>query len=162
MEQQQCTEWCWVASTLAVCRCFQDTDSPASQVDLANLVLRPAGPRCGCTNCNQPVNLAVALDSVHHDRDGPEGIYTVKFESLKQEIDAGHPVVVRVRLNDPAASDHAIVIYGYTDDGIALIADPMHAGDLISVHFEDFVSGTPADLKDHHGEWQSAYRTKKS
>lgn len=82
------------------------------------------------------------------------------FEEVKAEIDGGRPVVVQVTLEDPAASGHAIVIFGYTDDGMVSIGDPMHAGDRISVRFSDFVAGVQANLGDLHGTWQAAYRTK--
>jgi Peptidase_C39 like family len=164
IQDQECTEWCWAATTLAVCGCYGDA-RPTSQDDLANQVLKqPPGTACACKQdpmapCNQPRNLASVLNTVNsHGRDGPAGVGAIRFQDLKDEIDANHPVVVDVLLGSPAASGHAIVIYGYTDDGIALLADPMHATDKISVRFDDFVSGNATA----NGKYRSAYRTKGS
>jgi hypothetical protein len=60
-------------------------------------------------------------------------------------------------LDDPAASDHAIVIYGYSLDGKVFIADPMHADTTITMAFDDLVVGTGSQS---HGKWQAAFRTK--
>jgi hypothetical protein len=165
IELQQCSEWCWAAVTAAVCRCYGD-DTPTRQCEVANLVLQL--PTDNCTDCdcqqdpsapcNQPQNLASVLDAVHHDRGNPtDGISTLGFEDIKSDIDNGRPIVVEVTLDDPAASGHAVAIYGYTDDGIVSIADPMHPGVHISVRFVDFAAGGQTDL---HGTWKAAYLTK--
>jgi hypothetical protein len=101
------------------------------------------------------------LDTVNHDRGNPvDGIATLGFDQVKDEIDQGHPIVVRVTLDELAASGHAIAIYGYGDDGAVLIADPMHARDKISVPFAAFAAGGSVDLGGLHGTWQGAYLTK--
>jgi hypothetical protein len=165
IELQQCSEWCWAAVTAAVCRCYGD-QTPTQQCEVANLVLQLSTDNCTDCNCqqdpyapcNQTQNLASVLDAVHHDRGNPpDGIPTLAFGDMKSDIDNGRPIVVEVRLDDPAASEHAVAIYGYTDDGIVSIADPMHPGDQISVRFADFVAGGQTDL---HGTWKAAYRTK--
>ena len=165
IEQQQCSEWCWAAVTAAVCRCYGDA-TPTRQCEVANLVLKLPIDNCtdcDCQNnpsaaCNQPKNLALALDAVQHDRGNPvDGISTLAFEDVKDDIDNGRPIVVRVTLEESVASGHAVAIYEYTDDGMVSIADPMHAGNKISVRFADFVAGGPTAL---HGTWQAAYLTK--
>jgi len=161
MEPQECTEWCWAATVLATCRCYQDP-GPSSQEELAAMVLSIPDSGCGCREdpdapCNCPKNISFVLSTVNdHGRDGPGGCGTLSFDDVKAEIDAGHPVAVDVVLDPPGATGHAIVIYGYTDDRMVFVADPMHAGDKITVGFDDFVSGLNTD----HGAWRSAYRTK--
>lgn len=165
IEQQQCSEWCWAAVTAAVCRCYGDS-TPTQQCEVANIVLRLSidnCTECDCQQdpfaiCNQPRNLASALDRVQHDRGNPvDGIATLELSDVKSEIDQGHPIVVRVALDDPVAGGHAVAIYGYTDDGMVSIADPMHAKDKISVGFDDFVHGRDTQ----HGRWRGAYLTKR-
>jgi hypothetical protein len=167
VELQQCSEWCWAAVVAAVCKCYGDS-SPTRQCELANLVLKLSIDNCSecdCQNdpsaiCNQPRNLASVLDKVGHDRGNPtNGLSTLEFSAVKAEIDNGRPIVVRVTLDDPSASGHAVAIYGYTDDGTVSIADPMHPEDTISVQFADFVQGGETGL---HGAWQGAYLTKRT
>ena len=80
----------------------------------------------------------------------------MEFSDVTDEIDNARPIVVEVSLAELAASGHAIAIYGYSDDGILLIADPMRAGDTISVGFDDLVQGRDAN---YHATWQRAYKT---
>ena len=162
IQQQHCPEWCRAATTLAVCGCYGDA-RPATQEDLADLVLGlPAGTPCECrTNpaaaCNQPRNLASVLTTVNdHGQDDPNGLPDLAFADLKGEIDAGRPVVVDVRFDAAGGAGHALVIYGYSDDGTVLVADPMNAGDRITVNFADFVAGRATS----HGSWHAAFRTK--
>jgi len=163
---QQCSEWCWAAVTEAVCKCYGDAAAPR-QCEVANLVLQlstDSCTECDCEQdpfaiCNQSQNLASVLNAVHHDRGNPiGGISTLTFEDVKSNIDNGRPIVVEVTLDDPAASGHAVAIYGYTDEGIVSIADPMHPDDQIRVRFVDFVAGGQTDL---HGTWKAAYLTKR-
>jgi Peptidase_C39 like family len=166
IELQQCSEWCWAAVTAAVCKCYGDSTT-TRQCEVANLVLQlptDSCTECDCQQdpsalCNQPQNLASVLDAVHHDRGNPVGgISDLRFEDVKSDIDNGRPIVVEVMLDDPAASGHAVAIYGYTDEGMVAIADPMHPEDRISVRFADFVAGAQTSL---HGAWKAAYLTKR-
>jgi hypothetical protein len=165
IELQQCSEWCWAAVTAAVCKCYGD-GTATKQCEVANLVLQRSidnCTECDCQQdpfaiCNQPQNLGSVLDAVHHDRGNPVGgLSTLGFEDIRSDIDNGRPIVVEVTLDDPAASGHAVAIYGYTEEGIVSIADPMHPDDHISVRFADFVAGGQTDL---HGTWKAAYLTK--
>ena len=162
IEQQRCTEWCWAAVVAAVCRAYGDDGSPG-QCEIASLIFGPnICTRCDCVadpfaSCNQPRNLAVVLDRVQHDRgNSPQGTARLGLEDIKKDIDLGHPIVVAVRLDDPASSGHAVAIYGYDND-VVLVADPMHPHDNISIRFEEFVNRAPTAL---HGIWQSAYLTR--
>src|SRR5947207_642841 len=110
VEQQQCTEWCWAAVTAAVCQCYGD-ETATLQCEVVNLVLQlptDSCTECKCRQnqsapCNQQHNLASALDTVNHDRGNPvDGIATLGFDQVKDEIDQGHPIVVRVTLDELA------------------------------------------------------------
>jgi hypothetical protein len=165
IELQQCSEWCWAAVTAAVCKCYGD-ETATRQCEVANLVLHLTTDNCtdcDCQRdpfapCNQTQNLARVLSVVRHNRGNPVGgVSSLQFDDVKSDIDNGRPIVVQVTLDDPAASGHAVAIYGYTDEGIVSIADPMHPGDQINVQFVDFVAGGQTDL---HGTWKAAYLTK--
>ena len=163
IELQRCAEWCWAAVTAAVCKCYRDP-SETSQCEVAKLILGSDCEDCDCqqdpfADCNQPFNLASALNTVHHDRGNPiDGVSSLGFEQVKSNIDNGRPIVVQVTLDDPAASGHAVAIYGYSDDGLVSIADPMHPDDHITMNFNAFVAGQETS----HGTWQAAYLTKRA
>ncbi len=135
IEQQICSEWCWAAVASAVCKCYNDPDAP-SQRDVVDIVLgAPSGSQCNCEEapsspCNAPMSLPSVLDQVGHAR--------------------------AVALDDPAASGHAISIYGYGNDRTVLLADPMHPDDKITVSFDDFVANRPTAF---HGTWLAGFRT---
>lgn len=162
IEPQRCTEWCWAAVVAAVCNCYGDA-SPANQCDVAELMLGTDCDDCDCQQdrsapCNQPFNLGTVLSKVRHNLGNPvNGVPTLSLEDVKSSINDQRPIVVQVELDDAAASGHAIAIFGCTDSGIVSIADPMHAGDKITVPLADFVAGTDTS----HGKWQGAYLTKR-
>jgi Papain-like cysteine protease AvrRpt2 len=163
ISQQECSEWCWAAVGVAIGTFYKDGDWPSEQCKLVNQVLgisKDCCTECQCkTNpsdsCNQPQNLATVL--AQHCRNDVNGITTMQFSQVRQEIDRGRPIAVSITLDDPAASGHAIIIFGYTEDGQVNVADPMHAGTAITMSFDDLVAGTGSEL---HGQWQMAFRTK--
>jgi hypothetical protein len=165
IDPQECSEWCWAAVTAAVGSFYQDAACPRQQCQLANQVLqlsKDCCTDCDCKNdpfeaCNQPRNLGLVLGKYRHGRDGTNGLASMKFSDIQSEINGGHPVAVSITLDDPAASGHAIVIFGYTEDGKVHVADPMQAGTAITVSFNDLLAGVASEL---HGRWQAAFRTK--
>ena len=155
IEQQICTEWCWAAVAAAVCACYNDSDAP-DQRGVVSLV--GGDPDCDCQQnpslpCNQPRDLSSVLATIGHEG---EEVPNVLFSQVTNAIDLGRPIVVRVIFSESAASGHAIAIYGYTDQGGVLIADPMNAGDKITVGFDDLVNGSSSTF---HGTWQTAFLT---
>jgi hypothetical protein len=157
IQQQICSEWCWASVAAAVCACYQDPDAP-DQRGVVSLVNGDDSGDCGCDQdsslpCNQPKDLSFVLSKILH-RGAKLG--SPQFSDITDEIDQGQPIVVQVELSESAAAGHAIAIYGYTDQGCVLIADPMHAGDNISVAFADLVNGTSSTF---HGTWRSAFKT---
>jgi hypothetical protein len=158
LPQQECTEWCWAAVGSAVTACYQD-DPPLNQRQVVGKVLGGGASNCNCQQdptlpCNRPQNLAFVLDRANQH--GGDSAASMEFSEVKDEIDQNRPIVVQVALAEPAASGHAIAIYGYGDDGTVLLADPMRAGDTISVAFEDLLRGSDAN---YHARWQKAYKT---
>src|SRR6476620_7974457 len=140
LQPQECTQWCWAAVMTAIGRFYSDSekDCPSEQCKMVSQVLkigRDCCTECDCKTdpfdpCNQPKNLGFVLNRYNHGLDGTAGT-TLSFADIQQEIDNDHPVAVSVKLHDPAATSHAIVIFGYHDDGTLNIADPMQAGTQI-------------------------------
>jgi hypothetical protein len=165
IHQQECSEWCWAAVTAAVGEFYQNSHCPRQQCKIVNQLLKvpqDCCTECNCESdpfdaCNQPRNLGVALAAYRHARDGINGLRSLKFSEIQDEIESGHPITVSITLDDPAASGHAIAIYGYTADGKVLVADPMQAETLITVSYTDLLAGNTSEL---HGKWQAAFRTK--
>jgi len=165
LKPQECTQWCWAAVTSAIGAFYKDANCP-DQCGVASKVLnigRDCCSECDCKAdpfdpCNQPKNIARALDEYDHDGgDGPDGV-TLSFAQVQAEINAGRPIAVNVLLHDTAATNHAIVIYGYQDDGKLNIADPMHPDTQISALLPELMAGTSSDFD---GTWKGAFRTKK-
>jgi hypothetical protein len=157
IQQQICTEWCWASVAEAVCACYSDPDAP-DQRGIVSLVNEDASGDCGCDQnsglpCNEPKDLSFVLAKIRH-RGAQLG--RPEFIEITDEIDQGQPIVVQVELPESAAAGHAIAIYGYTDQGSVLIADPMHAGDKITVVFEDLLNGTSSTF---HATWRAAFKT---
>jgi hypothetical protein len=165
ISQQECGEWCWAAVAVAVGVFYQDQHCPRRQCELVNQMLQLSNDcctQCRCKtdpfdSCNQPQNLAEVLGQYKHCRDDTSGIAEMKFAEVQKEIDDGHPIAVSITMDDPAASGHSIVIYGYTQDGKVHIADPMHTDTNITVAFDDLLAGAGSES---HGKWQAAFRTK--
>lgn len=158
LSQQECTEWCWAAIGAAVTACYQD-DPPLTQRQVVGRVLGGAASNCDCEQdptltCNKPQNLGFVLGRANQH--AGDDAASMDFSEVKDEIDQSRPIVIQVALAELAASGHAIAIYGYENDGTVLLADPMRAGDKISVGFDDLVHGTDAD---YHATWQRAYKT---
>lgn len=166
LEEQKCSEWCWAATATAVAKFFGD--SPRQQCQFVSQVLdmgRDCCSDCDCTPgsgdpCNQSQNLGFALDQIGHGRgDGTDGLPTMQFSEIQQEIDAGHPVCVSIQWEEAAAAGHAIVIYGYDQaKRILFIADPKApAGTPITIPFDNF--SYPEFGGPGRGSWKAAFRT---
>ena len=80
------------------------------------------------------------------------------FSDIQTEIDGERPIAVSVLLHDAAATNHAIVIYGYQDDGTLNIADPMQPDSQITATLPELKGGTSSKFD---ATWKAAFRTKK-
>lgn len=161
LQPQLCNEWCWASVAAAICVHFKD--SPClDQRAVAELVLgNGAGDcPCGCSgtddselDCNRQQNLSAVLSEVRHL--GEELSSPPCFDEITQEIDNEYPIAVVLELSEPAASGHAVAIYGYGDDDVVQIADPLLSENLHSASLGDLVQGVPP----YQAVWQTAYRT---
>ena len=167
LEHQKCTQWCWAAVTLAIGTFFNDDATfPSKQCALANDMVgarKNCCTDCHCETdpfdtCNRSINLGVVLANYRYGRDGSSGVARLTFDEVRDEIEDEHPIAVSIKLQEPAAPSHAIVIFGYTDDETLNIADPMQAGTQISATLDELLNGTSTQL---HGTWEAAFRTKR-
>jgi peptidase C39-like protein len=170
LEEQECSEWCWAATAVAVGKFYHDPARPQQQCQFVSQVLqlgKNCCEECDCTPgsfepCNQSQNLGFALDQIGHGRDGTDGLSTMQFSEIQDEINTGHPICVSIEWQEPAAPGHAIVIYGYDEvKKLLFIADPKApSGTPITIPFDDFTYpefGGPG-----RGSWKAAFRTLKT
>jgi hypothetical protein len=133
MQRQQHSNWCWAAVAASVAHFF-DKSSQWTQCVLASQQLNQPNNGC-CTNgddpdtCNQVSHLEKSLSLIRHrnpDTDNPsDGIASP--EVIKQEIDLGRPIGVRIGWDDSLDQGHFILVTGYDDgtpDLTVMINDP--------------------------------------
>lgn len=166
LDEQNCTEWCWAAVATGIGEFYHDADCPQQQCQLVSNILqvgKDCCENCNCSAatrepCNQPQNLGFVLNQIRHGRDDNDGLPIMKLSEIQKEINAGRPIAVSVEWQEPAAPGHAIVIHGYTDDGMLLIADPMAPrGTTITVPLGNF--SYPQFGGSVVGTWKAAFRT---
>jgi len=166
LNEQLCGEWCWAAVAVAIGKFYNDVKCPQEQCHLVSNILqvgRDCCENCNCAPgrqepCNQPQNLGFVLSQLGHGRDDNDGLAILKLSQIQKEINGGHPIAVSVEWQEPAAPGHAIVIHGYTDDGMLVIADPMAPpGTIITVPLDNF--SYPQFGGSAVGTWKAAFRT---
>jgi hypothetical protein len=160
IQQQSLSEWCWAAVAASVCDFYQDPGY-GSQCAFVSSVTGLGDCCQSCQDdgeasvCNQPYNLGSALWKCHHGLkvrpDPPD------FGQVKVELDAGRPVACNVYWDNGSA--HALVIAGYTDDGLLLISDPEKPGTLVSIN-SDFIYSTTYDAGAETGKITEVFRTR--
>lgn len=161
MQRQALSGWCWAAAAVSISDFYGDA-SCGSQCEL---VTRVTGfPDCcqSCQDdgensvCNQGHDLGGALWECHHGvKVNPD---TPDHGKITAQIDAGHPVACNVIWDD--ASAHALVICGYTEDGMLQIADPEKPGTFVTIN-NDFVYSTTYDGGiSESGKIKEVFRTK--
>jgi hypothetical protein len=166
LDQQGCGEWCWASVAVAVGRFYKDSNCPGKQCQLVSSILQVGKDCCGNCDCsagsldacNQPQNLGFVLGQIGHCRDGTDGLPSMEFSEIQDEIDNGRPIAVSIKWQEPAAPGHAIVIYGYTPDRNLVIADPKAPSTKITVPFDDF-SYPETGGGGLTGTWAAAFRT---
>lgn len=156
MEEQELDQWCWAAVGVSVNN-YIAPDPALSQGDLATRVLRVPG---GCNGnavspaCDKPASLTDVLNVLH--RQGGDPILgPVSFAQIRQAIDAGWPIPVRIVWDDNAGNAHFVVISGYTvsPSGAPLVQvdDPFYGKSIVD--YNTFVSSYHGS-----GQWERTYR----
>lgn len=143
--------WCWAAVSASIGE-YYDKKS-WKQCTVASDVLNE-----GCcdnhfpeTVCNVPSKLTPALESVYHG-DASNPLQIIDASKIRDELDAEHPIGVRIEWSD--CSGHFVVIYGYEDGPdntlVLNIADPW-LGVTSVIEFSEF----PLDAS-----WTNSYYTR--
>jgi hypothetical protein len=140
MDPQLEPNWCWAAVTAAVKNFFSGGPT-LQQCQVATPVLTREHPTDAfdcCANpdqCDIPAFLQDAL-AVSGNLSGPPLSGHLVFESVKDELDAGRPIGVRIQW--PNGGGHFIVIDGYREftEGAPLVhvADPQYRPCYHSYH----------------------------
>ena len=113
--------WCWAAVAASVAEFKEHT--PHLQCTVASAVL-VGEPCCGGGDCNRPARLEDALSSVGHFLFDQHASTT--HARIRDEVDAGNPVCVRVGWDDQLVG-HFLAIIGYHDDGDSVVTvDPKY------------------------------------
>jgi hypothetical protein len=153
LQRQEQTQWCWAACTTSVAAFF-DAASRWTQCRLADAAHgQTACCRDGATDaCNRPWYLDRALERTGNLAGKTGG--AAAWETVREEIDAGRPVGVRIGWR--GGGGHFVLITGYR----AVIRQPR-------VHVEDPWTGaselTLGDLAARYqgtGAWTHTYRTR--
>jgi hypothetical protein len=149
MQPQEANEWCWAAVGVSVDK-YIAPDSSWTQSKLVAQMF----PDCKENPCDKPASLSEALDALQRQVGDP--IFgPLSFAQIRQTIDAGWPIPVRIVWDDNAGNGHFVVISGYSmsRSGIPLLQvdDPFY--DRSIVEYATFVSS-------YHGvgRWEQTYR----
>lgn len=147
VQHQRQTQWCWAAVTSSVAAYYKRSDW--SQCRVVNVALGQA-VCCGngsSTECNKPWYLDKALDLVGNlDALAPQAL---PLQQIKGEIDANHPIGVRIGWS--GGGGHFIAIGGYSEN-LVHVHDPWY-GESSKNYMEVLTSYQGI------GRWTHSYRT---
>jgi hypothetical protein len=152
MQGQQCTNWCWAAVAVSICR-YYDPNCSWTQCSLVNAELNRTdcclAPLCRA-GCNIPWYLDRALSRTGNLRSWSSG--AASFTEVDQEIDAVHPIGVRIGWN--GGGGHFVAIYGY-HSGLSMVA----VADPWGPQYSDVVYSTLVTAYLGSGSWSDTYYT---
>ena len=145
IEKQCKTEWCWAAVAATIARYFYREREKLSQCVIAKAVLPDSGDCCSDNpnTCNDPYWLGDVLTTLCENLNRPfedqpfDG--AISFQKVKDEIDAGNPVCVRIQWFDEPRG-HFVIIRGYSVSQEPLnwvhVADPLYEDSIVP--YEEF------------------------
>jgi len=148
MQPQLESNWCWAAVSVSVDHYF----SPLSTTTQCYVAGKVTGLDCcgGVGDCDLPERLEDALQVVNIN---PVIDPPLTFDAVRQQIDAGRPVCVRIGWPDQQRG-HFVVICGYREltscQQLLAIADPFYAGSTID--FGEFNTNYQGG-----GQWTDSY-----
>lgn len=148
VQHQRQTQWCWAAVTSSVAAFYRVLGWPQCR-----LVNDRLGQIACCADgvsptCNRPFYLDRALDRVQ-----VLGTFTpsaLTLAEVRAEIDAGHPIGVRIGWRN--GGGHFIVVSGYSDQNVVDVQDPWFGASAVDyLTFRSRYQGS--------GRWTHTYRT---
>jgi hypothetical protein len=153
MQQQEADDWCWAAVAVSVQK-YLAPDAALTQGQLASRVLPGCNGDPNSAVCNLPASLTQVLNLLHRQSADPLPT-PISFAQIRQTIDSGWPIPVRIVWDENPGNAHFVVISGYaiSRSGIPLLQvdDPFY--DRSIVDYDTFVSS-------YHGagQWEQTYR----
>ena len=153
MEQQKADQWCWAAVGVSVNN-YIAPHSTLTQSQLAGKVLAGCNGDPASPASNQPASLTQVLNIVHRQIAEPIPAH-ITFAQIKQAIDGGFPIPVRIVWDDNPGNAHFVVISGYiisrSGSPLVQVDDPFY--DRTYVDYDTFVSSYHGS-----GQWERTYR----
>ena|SRR5271165_3658663 len=153
MQQQEADQWCWAAVGVSVNN-YIAPHSTLTQSQLAAKVLGGCNGDPGSPNCDQPASMTQVLNAVHRQAADPV-LAPISFAQIRQTIDSGWPIPVRIVWDDNPGNAHFVVISGYaiSRSGVPLVQvdDPFY--DRSIVDYDTFVSNYLCS-----GQWERTYK----
>jgi hypothetical protein len=155
IQGQQQTNWCWAAVACSV-TAYYDPKTTWTQCQIVNKQrnLTTCCADGSSSECNQKGDCGQALADTGHLANYA-GI--LSFDEIVREVEAGHPVGIRVMWGaGPVA--HAIVVTGWDTDQFVHIDDPepVNVGSEYLVPYTTLVEGTFSG----NGVWTNSWLTK--
>lgn len=166
VDESDLDDWCWAAVSVGVARGYRN--NPAKrQCELATAVLNDGSP--AVTVCCAPLGDAALkfCDTTHslaeplkpHHRDTITKPEHRTRDFVISEINAGHPIGVRIQFTDAGDRGHFVVISGFVEgpDGLRLLVwDPdLELSEPNKVLFDEFVN----HYGGLNGVWDESYVT---
>ncbi len=152
IEKQREDLWCWAAVSASVDHYFFPA-STSTQCKIAREVLGIDNCCADPDLCNDKAKLQDALEAVGRLRETlPRPL---RFEEIRQEIDAFLPVCVRIGWN--GGGGHFVVISGYHESPSGAqvdVADPLFPNS--TMYYDDFVSAYQTGVTSG-GEWTATF-----
>jgi hypothetical protein len=167
VEKSDLEDWCWAAVSLGVAKGYKNL-AKTEQCVIVTLIHNQDNGHAGAINCCLPpshelikCNTAHTLKeplAPHHARtlkhDDPSPDHRI-FKFIKDEIDAGRPVAVRIQFSDANKRGHFVVVAGYVLPNTLLVWDPdQKLNKPKEVPFEEF-----RDKYGGAGMWDQSYLT---
>jgi hypothetical protein len=152
MQTQTQTLWCWAATAVSVSR-FLNSSSTWTQCKVANEALHLStccngGASDECDTVGFLEKALEIVDNFERTEDRRVGL-----AELKQEIDLGRPLCLRVQW--PNGSGHFVAIYGYDND-VLHISDPYPYYRTSKLEYDDF----PRRYQKRRATWTDTYWVK--
>jgi hypothetical protein len=154
MQEQVVDQWCW-AAVAASLNNYIAPNPPLEQCEVVKRVLKVQGDCCrNPENFNEQGSLTKALDVLHRQAGEPV-LGPVTFSQIRQNIDGGWPIPVRIVWDSHPGIAHSVVISGYTvsRSGAPLVQvdDPFFGKSIVD--YDTFVSSYRGS-----GRWERTYK----
>ena len=149
IETQEQDGWCWAAVSASVDHYFSP-QSTLTQCQVAQEVLKTNGCCQNPQACDVPATLQDALSAVGRLRGTLQR--ALDFPEIRQLIDAGQPVCVRIQWE--SGGGHFVVLSGYrqlaSGDQLVEVSDPFFADSI--VEYNEFVGAYQGS-----GQWTGTF-----